>query len=574
MMGGRLARTVVGGAAVAGVAGYRARRWLVARALRLPPPRTGVTVERDLAVPMPDGVTLLADHYVPRTAESCPTILMRTPYGRGREAGLAGLASIFLAQRIAEQGYHVVVQGVRGRYDSGGRFDPLTHEGVDGRATLDWIAARPWFNGALGMWGPSYLGFVQWAVAAESPAFLKALVPAITFSRGRDVSYPEGAFALELNLRWSFLIDAAGSGRWSAWQALRRSLREECILSPAFQRLPVREADVVAVGQPVDFYRAWLAHPREDDPYWQASDHRAAPASATAAVHLISGWYDVFLPDLLRDHATMVAAGRAPYLTIGPWTHLSRGGVWVMLREGITWFDATLRGDRSRLRPLPVRVYVMGADEWRDLTVWPPPATETPHYLHGGGVLSVAGPLSESPPDRYHYDPADPTPSVGGPLFGPDAGPRDNRALEARPDVLTYTSQPLTADLDVIGPVRLDLYARSTLAHTDFVGRLCDVYPDGRSVNICDGLIRAEPGAGEPVEDTLQLALDMRATAYRFRAGHRLRLLISSGAHPRWNRNAGTGEPPGDAMAMRPADQTVYHDARHPSALILPVTNG
>jgi uncharacterized protein len=243
------------------------------------------------------------------------------------------------------------------------------------------------------------------------------------------------------------------------------------------------------------------------------------------------------------------------------------------LRAGLAWFDTHLRGASGRLWERPVRLFVMGADEWRELDAWPPPARERRYFLHGHGLLSPAAAALDSPPDHYRYDPADPTPSVGGPLLSRYAGPRDNRALEARHDVLCYTTPLLEQAVEVAGAVRLELFFRSSVDHTDFFGPLCDVHPDGRSINICDGLLRVAPGAAAPQPDgSLRIMVDMWSTAHRFRAGHRIRLQVSSGAHPRWTRNLGTGEPLATGARMVAAAQTIYHDHVHPSALVLPVT--
>jgi putative CocE/NonD family hydrolase len=246
------------------------------------------------------------------------------------------------------------------------------------------------------------------------------------------------------------------------------------------------------------------------------------------------------------------------------------------LREGLIWFDAHLKGDRRRLRHRSVRVYVMGADEWRELDDFPPPARQTNYYLRAEGKLTTDPPGPTSPPDHYRYDPVDPTPALGGPLLAfKGAGPQDNRPLEARADVLCYTTPPLTREVEIIGPVRLELFARSSLPHTDFFGRLCDVTPDGRSTNVCDGLFRIEPGRGDAGPDgSLRVRIDMWATGHRFRQGHRLRLQVSSGAHPRWSRNLGTGEAPATGIRTAIAEQTIYHDEAHPSALVLPVVGG
>jgi hypothetical protein len=259
-----------------------------------------------------------------------------------------------------------------------------------------------------------------------------------------------------------------------------------------------------------------------------------------------------------------------PYLTLGPWTHLDPRALVVATQEGITWYDAHLKGDRSRLRINPVRLFVMGAEEWRDFDEYPPRSTAARYYL--GDPLCRKAPTIEDASDSYCYDPSDPTPAVGGTQFGLLGGPHDNRALEARPDVLVYTSDLLYEDLDVIGAVKLELYVKSSCVYTDFFGRVCDVHPNGKSVNICDGLFRIQPGKGEPQPDgSLRIEIDLWATAYRFLRGHRLRLLVSSGAHPRWSRNLGTGEPLPTATTMFVAMQTVYHDSAHPSALVLPV---
>jgi hypothetical protein len=337
--------------------------------------------------------------------------------------------------------------------------------------------------------------------------------------------------------------------------------------------LPLGEADVVAAGEPIPFYRELLAHTDEDDVFWLARDRREAVAGVEAPVHLVGGWYDYYLRGLLRDYASLKAAGRRPYLTIGPWSHGAPQGLLTGLREGLAWFEAHLKNGGAGLRPSPVHVYLMGADEWLDLDDFPPPARARRYYLQGEGGLAAEAPPATAVPDHYVYDPADPTPAVGGAFLGfKGAGAQDNRPLEARPDVLCYTTPPLAADLDVIGPVRLELFVRSSRQHTDFFGRLCDVALDGTSTNVCDGLYRLEPGRGALQPDgSLQIAVDLWPTAYRFRAGHQMRLQVSSGAHLRWSRCLGYGEPLLTARRLVVAEQTVYHDAAHPSALTLPV---
>jgi putative CocE/NonD family hydrolase len=565
------------GLSLAGLGVYRYRREIVAGALRLRPPRYDVAVNHDLRVPMPDGVALAADHYFPRSRGSFPTILIRTPYGRGTSVGGSGLLSVFVAQRFAERGFHVVVQDVRGRFGSGGGFEPFVYEASDGRATLEWISRRAWFNGSLGMWGQSYVGYVQWAAAPGAPPFLKALVPSITGSQIPTIGIRDRALGMDTLFRWIYELESMNQGGDSTLALLNlfNPLTEKRILGNAFQVLPLAQADQALVGKPVPFYQKWLAHPELEDPYWQAIDHGAHLAKVQAAVHQVGGWYDFLLRETLADYARLRQAGHTPYLTIGPWMHLSLECAWESLRQGLDWFDSVLRGDHRFVRKLPVRIYIMGSGVWREMRSWPPPSKKTLLFLAEDRRLSYERPGADEAPDRYIYDPADPTPAVGGPMMNLQGGPRDNRSLEARPDVLTYTTPPLQKEVEVIGPVTLVLHAKSSQEYTDFFGRLCDVAPNGRSTNVCDGLLRVEPAVGRLQPDgTLCLEISLWATAYLFQRGHRMRLQVSSGAFPRFSRNLGTGEPQLTATHMVTASQTIYHDAAHPSALVLPVTSG
>ncbi len=529
---------------------------------RLPPPATRrVRVERGLSATMADGVTLVADRYVPAADERAPIVLMRCPYGR---SGMWGM----LARVIAEHGYQVVIQSCRGTFDSGGTFEPLRHERDDGLGTLDWLAAQPWFGGRVGMFGPSYLGYVQWAVAAGAPPCLRALAPLITASEFGSLTYPGGGFALDTLLSWVHELAHQEEG-WVP--RLRAALFGRRRLARAFDHLPLREADLVAVGHPVPLYRDWLDHADPGDGFWDGIDFSGRVPEVAVPATLVAGWYDIFLPRQLQDFVDLRRAGRDVRLTVGPWTHLSAGLALVGTREALRWFDAHLRDREDAARRAPVRIFVTGADRWRSLPDWPPPATGERWFVRAGGRLGRTAPRDEAP-DRYRYDPASPTPAVGGTSMSGAAGARDNRRLEARADVLTYTGDPLGDDLEVIGPVTAQVHLRSSLADTDVFVRLCDVSPRGRSVNVCDGSLRLGPGRPAPDGDGVRrVDLDLWPTAHRFRRGHRVRVQVSSGAHPRIARNLGGGEPVGEATAFHVAEQEVLHDAGHPSAIILPV---
>ena len=534
----------------------------------LPPAEThDIVVTRDLQVPMPDGVVLLADHYAPRTGPRRPTILIRSPYGR---RGFSGASS---AMPFAERGFQVLIQSCRGTAGSGGDFVYARNEHDDGLATIAWIKRQEWFSGELAMMGASYLGFVQWAVAADAGPELKALVPQITSSDFNHFRFQGGSYTLEASLGWSTMMSTWAATGLSMrlllreWQRIRR-------LAKAYSHLPLGEADRVVIGRPSRYFQKHLEHGPDDD-YWTPIDLSAHIGEITVPIYLMGGWYDLFLDWQLKDYQALRVAGRQPYLLIGPWAHTDFAGIPVMTRESLLWLRAQLLGDRRGLRESPVRLFVMGANRWRDFPDWPPSARGERWYLQPGGALAPTAPL-DSEPDRYHYDPADPTPAVGGNSLGSrkHMGPKDNRRLEARPDVLVYTSAALEREIELVGPLTADLYVRSSLEHTDFFVRLCVVEPSGKSINLCDGILRLVPGGPAPAADgILRIRVDLWPTAYRFSPGQRIRVQVSSGAHPRFIRNLGSGEPLATATKLMVADQAVYHDPAHPSSILLPITS-
>jgi uncharacterized protein len=340
----------------------------------------------------------------------------------------------------------------------------------------------------------------------------------------------------------------------------------------AFDHLPLNTADNIVIGRSTQLYQEVLKHGPDDD-YWNPVDFSSRVPELTIPIYLMGGWYDLFLDWQLKDYKTLRAAGRNPYLLIGPWFHGEISSTPSMTRESLTWFQAHLKGNTSKLRETPVRLFVMGINQWRNFSDWPPLAQNERWYLQPEGALATTPPPA-SEPDHYRYDPSDPTPAVGGNSLGfrKHMGAKDNRKLEARPDVLTSTSAILDHDMEVIGPLTADLYVRSSLQHTDFFARLCVVEPSGKSINLCDGIIRLTPDCIAPQEDgSLHLQINIWPTAYHFRRGERIRLQVSSGAHPSFVRNPGTGEPLATATKLRVAEQSVYHDPKHPSAIVLPV---
>lgn len=543
--------------------------WFYGKRLKLPPPQTTtIQIERDLKIEMADGVILLADHYLPAATEEkkLPAVLIRSPYGRGGQKG------DLLARLYAERGYQVLLQSTRGTGGSGGgEFVFARYEHSDGLATIAWIKRQAWFSGELAMVGPSYLGFAQWAVAAFAGPELKALVPITTASDFNHFRYPGGSFILEAILAWSIAMTGEpATGRKFKLPRTRR--REQAIIDQAYNHLPLKEADVRLTGQPTLIFQEAIKY-GPDDPYWQAVDFSETVKDVTAPVKLIAGWYDVFLYWQLQDYQRLRQAGRNPYLLIGRWHHGQRSDLGVTTRETLNWLDVHVKGQTAKLRELPVRLFVMGANEWRDFPEWPPAAQEQTWYLQPGGRLSLERFSVPSEPDCYRYNPADPTPPSGGNSLGKHVGAKDNRPLEARRDVLTYSTLPLQADYEVIGPVKANLYVHSSLEYTDFFARLCVVKRSDQSINLCEGIISLKPGctAAATQEDvTLCVRIEIWPTAYRFRRGERIRLQVSSGGHPRFVRNTGSGEPLGQETTLRLADQQIYHDQAHPSAVVLP----
>lgn len=378
---------------------------LLGRTMKLPAAgREGVRVVRDLRIPAGGGIELLADLYSPAAAGPMPTVLVRTPYGRAGPYGL--LYGLVYAQR----GLQVLVQSVRGTFGSGGAFDPFD-ERDDGLATLAWIQQQRWQEGKVGMAGASYMGLAQWALATAAGDQLGAIVPTVTASQFHGATFG-GGLALESMASWHALV--AVQEKPLAGLAMLGGLAR---LRGAYDHLPLRELDVRVHGRPNELFRRALERTDADDPYWTTRDHAAALADVRAPVLLIAGWHDLFTPWQLADYTALRAAGRDARLLVGPWTHTSRELWAVSTRETIRFLRAHLLGDVRLLRPQRVRVHVGGTGEWRDLRDWPPRrARELRLHLQPGGRLAETPP-ARSEPDAYRYDPADPTPALGGPVL-------------------------------------------------------------------------------------------------------------------------------------------------------------
>jgi putative CocE/NonD family hydrolase len=555
---------------------------------------TKARIEFDVSVPMRDGTMLRADVYRPEGDGPFPVLLQRTPYGK-RMPGSVGLVLDTLT--AVTRGYIVVHQDIRGRFASEGDWVPWEHDRNDGYDTVAWAAALPDSTGEVGMFGGSYTGSTQWSAAIAGAPALRALAPQVTWSDPLDGLFQRGgALELGVTVPWTLLTGAThlprmheGADLFSAAASLIADYDE--LASRTYWELPSGDTPSTArYGGPDLGTERALREPESSEFNRVAGHHDELSVPSLN----FAGWYDIFLQGSLDNYASMAATGTPSRLVVGPWTHesilgLSFGKVGEVnfglmaspgLIQGHTnitelqlgWFDHWLKQEDSGiLDQPPVKLFVMGANVWRDEHEWPlSRAVDTPWYLREDGRLDQAAPQSEEIADEYDYDPADPVITRGGGLvMSPEfpAGTFDQAVAEQRDDVLVYTSEPLESDLEVTGRVRVTLWAATDGPGTDWVVRLCDVDHEGVSRNVADGILRVSTEPGEAAE----YDIDLWSTSMLFAAGHRIRVQVTSSNFPRWDRNPNTGEGPGTATTTRVAHQTIFHDAVRASRIILPV---
>jgi putative CocE/NonD family hydrolase len=543
-----------------------------------------IVTELHVAVPMRDGVRLYANIFLPGEHVRVPALLERTPYGKSET-----LSANY--QAFAEHGYAMVLEDVRGRYESEGDFDPLRQEVADGDDTLNWIARQPWSNGKIGMVGGSYRGIVQWKAALSGNPHLKAIFPVVSGDdEYRDRFYSTGG-AMKLGNRLEWMAENLKAPGYQ----------------PDFARfvlhLPLGTADVAATGWTSQMFRDAAAHP-SFDAYWRAVSTREQLQKVRVPVFAVGGWYDNFSESDLDAYAALHKSNGLNRILIGPWPHnmsykftetdFGAESAAPLRALQLEWFGQWLMGkDTALVSKPPVEIFVMGANRWREARAWPPEqARPMDLYLSGAGhanTLEGDGALDSRPPrrgaaDRYVYDPRDPVPTRGGAVCcNPKVfswGPMDQRPVEQRTDVLVYTTKPLDEDVEAIGPVEVVLYAATSARDTDFTAKLVDVFPDGYARNLTDGILRLRYRNSlekpEPAKEgeVYALTVDAGVTGNVFLKAHRIRVEISSSNFPRFDRNPNTGGVAAKETKLWKATETVYHDREHPSRLVLMVMPG
>jgi putative CocE/NonD family hydrolase len=562
-----------------------------------------IIVEKNVPARMRDGVVLRADVYRPDSAGRLPVLLQRTPYSKnpGREDNLF--------RRLAAHGYVVVVQDTRGRYTSDGVAKPHD-EAEDGYDTIEWAAGMSFSNGRVGTFGGSYLATTQLLAAPLRPPHLVAIFPSSSYNSRYDMVFQGGAFYIADGLNWNLSQGADVRRRRSDPDANRDGAigltpdERRLFNSEWLWHLPLKSIEAMSIREYAPGYFAMLSHPSYDD-YWRTFDVEARHGDFDVPAFHVTGWYDARANGTIRNFAGLRKNARSARardgqrLIVGPWTHATPtlntttiGDVSFGAQAGFDsealiaeWFDHWLKSRPTGvMNRAPVRLFVMGANIWRDEQEWPlARAVSTFFYLHsaggantlsGNGALTKTAPASESP-DQFIYDPAKPVPT--GARGGYSRAPSDQREVEQRADVLVYTSAPLDAALEVTGPISVELWAASSGADTDFTAKLVDVFPDGTARALTDGILRARYRKSKTTPVLLtpgqpeRMTIDVGATSNVFLPGHRLRLEVSSSNFPRFDRNPNTGAPFGESAELRVATQTVLHDPHHPSRIMLPV---
>ena len=591
-----------------------------------------VVVQTKIMVPMRDGVNLATDIYLPGKAGSVqegkyPTILTRSPYGRG--------GSKKQAEFFVHHGYVYIAQDTRGRFDSEGVWHMMTDDGKDGVDTAAWIGKQPWSDGKIGMLGTSYVGGTQHAMAMEGAPELATVIPVDAVSNpGHQSMRNAGAFEMRF---WNWIMLNAGkgsrAGRDPGTAAALKDMADHRL--EYLKLLPLRPGTTPLKLAPE--YEDWIVQGMShgaNDSFWKQNDiMHNADKYKDIPVYLVGGWYDSWAGNTTTNFGILTKTLKSPvYLIMGPWIHGSQtksshgqidfgneAAIADELAWRLEWYDHWMKGkDNSVGKTAPfatkVRVFVMGSGDghktdkgllfhggsWREEREWPLARTKlTPFYLGSDGTLSTKKPESAEASTAFTFDPTHPVPTIGGNISSNDGlmlqggwdqrgGPHIWNSLEplplsARNDVVVFQSEPLAEDTEVTGEIEVKLWASSSALDTDFTAKLVDVYPasqdwpSGFDLNIGDGIIRARFREAEDHEKLLEpgkvypFTIHLYPTSNVFKKGHRIRVDVSSSNFPRFDVNPNTGEPLNNNRRTQTAVNTLFHDKNHPSHILLPL---
>jgi putative CocE/NonD family hydrolase len=555
-----------------------------------------ILIDHHKAIRLRDGVTVYADVYRPARDGRFPAIVVRTPYGVQREA--TGVHDRLIS--LARMGYAVVNTDVRGRYESEGAWDPFRAEGKDGYDVVEWTATQPWSNGKVGTQGGSYLGHVQWATLVQQPPSLVAAFPAVASTNlYKNWITHGGAFHLAFNFGWG-VVRMPFRIMQPQWYFTGPDAAPELRYERLLMHLPLETMDEQALQHPVKHWRDWVTH-ESYDAYWKAVSDEEKFAKVNVPVMTQGGWFDIFLPGTIdgfvgvRRHGANERARSLTRMVVGPWGHgpsrkygdldFGPDADRTLFQYETRWHDFHLKGLKNGVdTEAPVQIFYMGVNKWRGEQDWPVPGTTyTPWYLQPGGRLAPSAPAAGETTTTYRYDPANPVPTTGGnnccgsPTI---AGPVDQTPLDARADIVRFTSDVLKEPVTIAGPVTMDLHATTDGKDTDWMVKLVDVHPDGKAYPMAEGILRARFREGLDKPSLLtpgqayRYSVDMVGTAIVFQPGHRIRVDITSSNFPQFDRNLNTGDPLGKGTQPRVAQQTIHHSASRPSAIVLPIVPG
>ncbi|MBY0370751.1 CocE/NonD family hydrolase [bacterium] len=550
-------------------ASFQLAPFILSKFLDARPAEYAVRVERSVGFTTSDGTRLVADVFHPQRVTQAPLILVRIPYTKTFVNSLFGNV---IGRFWAERGYTVVLQGTRGRYESGGNYEPLIHEEADGKETLAWLKKQSWFNEKIGMWGGSYFGYTQLVLGDSTDPKIAAFLIQIASSDFSKMFFTDGAFALESAIQW-----ALGSyGKTDSYPTPEKVM-------VAASAIPLVSADEKAEGTRIEFLRHWMVEP-SGAAYWNKLDASAKLSQIQGPVLSMAGWFDPFLRAQLENyqrllHSKNAAVARGSRLVIGPWAHARS----VQLPDGfkprhyrlesigpaLGWFDQHLKGWPAQSKDAKVRIFIMGKNEWREEAEWPLKRAQPTSYFLGGRKTGLIGSLSlgkavSNGSEGYVYDPLRPFHGLGGAMIGPRAGSFRQAENASRPDVLTYDTEALRGPMEVTGYAKLYLTVQTSASSTDFTARILDVFPDGSSFNISDGIVRQKYVANQPTG----IEIGFWPTSYLFKQGHKVRLEVSSSNFPRFDRNFNSTQPNALAETSQKAEQTVFYGQ---SRLLLPL---